>query len=220
MTGPYRESDTAAVDCPRCNRTMPPGAIAACSHNCGVWVNAETARESFVDAELAPSRLTTWFRERVACPHCSTRMTLRGYDMALFQGCDEHGFWVDDETVGQTGLARPWVAPQIQRARDAAKAMRAEEERVAAEEKARREAAERERLAKENSADAIRARREKEIADNRAAEQKAWRRAPFMKLLRELTANDDLIPLADYMAQLQETVDWLKLRVESLERGR
>src|SRR4051812_26701811 len=107
---------------------MPPGAIAACTRSCGVWVNAETAQDVLVASELAKSRLTSWFRERVPCPHCSALMSLRGNDMALFQGCDDHGFWIDEETVSQTGLARPASAARVAIARDAAKQMRAEEE--------------------------------------------------------------------------------------------
>jgi hypothetical protein len=182
-----------------------------------VWVNAETARDAFVPAELAPSRLTSWFRERVPCPYCQALMTLRGHDMALFQGCDDHGFWIDDETVGQTGLARAAVTPQVQRAREAAKAMRIEQERREASERDARAAAERERLERENSAEAIAARRAADEAERRRQETLAWRRAPVIRLLRHLTDQHDLAPLADYLIQLEDTIEQLGQRVHVLE---
>ena len=197
---------------------MPPGAIAACTRGCGLWVDAETARDAFVPAELVKSRLTGWFRERVPCPHCNTQMTLRGHDMALFQGCDDHGFWVDEETVGQTGLARPALAEQVQHARDVAREMRLDEERREAAEREARAALERERIARENSAEAIAARKAADEAERRRQEALAWRRAPIVGLLRQIAEHHDPVPLADYLIQLEEQVAQLRQRITVLER--
>jgi hypothetical protein len=206
---------------------MPPGAIAACGWGCGVWVNHEAARDALLPAELVKSRLTTWFRERVPCPHCAAVMSLRGYDMALFQGCDEHGFWLDAETAGQTGLARPGVAPQVERAREAAKAFRVEQERREAEEREAREADDRARgeeweamskkmrAAAEGDAERRRVAAAEE-SERRRLEALAWRRTPYVKLVRELVENHDLIPLADYLMQLEERLQ----RLEGILRSR
>lgn len=193
---------------------MPPGAIAACTHNCGVWLNAETARELLEPSELVPSRLTTWFRERVPCPHCNKEMTLHGNDMALFQGCEEHGFWVDHETVSQTGLARPASAARVEAARATAREMRAEEERRKAEEAAARTRAERE--AYEQSAEARRAREDAEAEARRLEAQRNRLRMPYIKLIQRMREGD-ILPLADYMLQLEDTVEKLKQRVQELE---
>src|SRR3954462_8198131 len=98
MACPYRESAASSIDCPRCTRALPPGTLTGCVARCGIWVTSVIAADVFDAAELAPSRLTTWFRELTACPHCSVMVTLRGYDMSLFMGCEAHGYWVDDET--------------------------------------------------------------------------------------------------------------------------
>jgi hypothetical protein len=194
---------------------MPPGAIAACTHGCGVWVNAEASRDAFVPAEIAKSRLTTWFRERVSCPHCSAKMSLRGYDMSLFQGCDDHGFWIDDETVGQTGLARPAMAPLVQRAREAAKTLR--------EEVAKREADERAAQKAQAAEDArLRALDPEQVAKRqleehyRQAERRRVRLEPYIQLVRTIAFNPNL--LADYLLQLEEKVTSLQQRVDELER--
>lgn len=217
MTGPYRESDNAAIDCPRCNRAMPPGAIAACTRGCGVWVNAETARDALLPNERAPSRLTTWFRECVPCPHCSTQMTLCGYDMSLLQGCEEHGYWIDEETVSQTGLARPLVAPQVQRARDAAKALRLEQDRRDKEDRASRLAEERSR--RESSAEALAALAAQKERERREAADRVARLRPYVQLLAPMFARGDFLPLAEHLMTLHETVETLKRRIANLERG-
>jgi chemotaxis protein histidine kinase CheA len=197
---------------------MPPGAMAACSWSCGVWVNREAAQDAFAAAELAPSRVATWFRERVPCPHCSTRMTLRGHDMALFQGCEEHGYWVDEETVDQTGLARPWVAPQVQRARDAAKAMRAEREARDAAEREARDAAERlraadwEAMSAKMRAAADAAERERQRHERIRAE----RLRPFLMLVQATAFAPQ--QLADYLMQLEDKVTALQQQVAELQR--
>lgn len=191
---------------------MPAGAVAACTHQCGVWLNAETARE-MLSAELAKSRLTSWFRDRVPCPHCNALMTLRGSDMALFQGCDEHGFWIDDETVGQTGLARPANAARVKVARETAKAIRRDEELREAAERAAREEAARALLEAENSAEAIHARKEAEEIERRRQEALAWRRVPYVKMLREMAQTGNFAPVADLLADLQEAIEDLRRRV-------
>jgi hypothetical protein len=193
---------------------MPPGAIAACTHSCGVWLNAEAAREVLEPSELTASRLTTWFRERVPCPHCNKQMTLYGTDMALFQGCNEHGFWVDHETVSQTGLARPASAARLDAARAAAREMRLEEERRKAQEREARAQAERD--AYEQSAEARRAREEAEVETRRLEAQRNRLRMPYVKMLQRMREGD-ILPLADYMLQLEDTVEALKRRVQQLE---
>jgi hypothetical protein len=87
-----------------------------------VWVSAAFAAKALEPVERAVNRVTNWWRPLVACPHCNEAMTRRGHDMVPFQGCDEHGYWIDDENVGQTGLARRAFAPLLDAARKHARA--------------------------------------------------------------------------------------------------
>jgi hypothetical protein len=142
-------------------------------------------------------------------------MSLRGYDMSLFQGCDDHGFWIDDETVGQTGLARPAMAPLVQRAREAAKTLR--------EEVAKREADERAAQKAQAAEDArLRALDPEQVAKRqleehyRQAERRRVRLEPYIQLVRSIAFNPNL--LADYLLQLEEKVSSLQQRVDELER--
>jgi len=195
---------------------MPPGAIAACGWGCGVWVNLDSARDGFAATELAKSRLTKWFRTLAPCPHCSTMMTMRGYDMSLFQGCDEHGFWVDDETVGQTGLVRPAIAPQVQRARDRAKVLRVEQEAREAEERAAREAEERNRDA---GWEAMENKMRAAAAEQERRRQESLRIARLLPYLRTVKAiENDPEALATLLMRLEEKIDLLQARIVELER--
>ena len=131
MSAPYRDSGIAtSIGCPRCGKLTPPGEIAACGNGCGVWIPSAIADQALLPDERRPSRLTSWARERVGCPVCITQMTLRGHDMTLFQGCDEHGFWIDGPVVMQTGLGRPTFAARLEAARARTAALAAEEQRV------------------------------------------------------------------------------------------
>jgi endogenous inhibitor of DNA gyrase (YacG/DUF329 family) len=215
MSDPYRDSGIAAsIDCPRCNKRMPPGALAACSARCGVWVDASIAAEALMADERRPSRLTSWARERVGCPRCGTPMTLRGHDMTLFQGCDDHGFWIDAEIVGQTGLGRHELADRLAAARKQAAAMTAHEER--AKQAARDEAAERARERDEAMAAAREALEEKARASRREQAERAAAMGPFLKAARQIAHDPE--QLAEILVRLDRQVAALTARVADLER--
>jgi hypothetical protein len=198
---------------------MPPGELAACIEGCGAWVTAEAAQTLLLASELRPSRITSWFREPCSCPVCGTQMTLCGHDMSLFQGCDSHGFWIDESTIAQTNFAHPMHASRVAQMRAAAKALREEIER--------REAEERARLAEEPI---VRARREAEQQTaKRAAREAAEGAAREAELVRERVLREerrqryamlvqaavegDVLPLVDELVRLDETITALESRV-------
>ncbi len=197
MSSPYRESATSTIECPRCGKRTASGEIIACIEGCGIWVSSEAAQTAFEASELAPSRIVSWFRTRVGCPLCSKQMTLRGHDMSLFQGCDSHGFWVDDSTITQTGLGRSSMTARLRDARDAAQRIideRARPEREAREREAaarqreldlEREAAERERA---QVLERERAARERELAVAAEAKARELAAAAEKQLKREAEA--------------------------------
>ncbi len=215
MSDPYRES-SVSVACPRCGRTMPSGELAACAADCGMWLAASAASRALAADELAPSRLTSWARERVACPICGTQMTLRGHDMTLFQGCDGHGFWLDRETVMQTGLAHPRHAPWLADARARAKALAAELRR--AEEETRERAAKLEREESEAAARAWQEKIEREKAERREQAARAALREPYASALREMMRSGFPDAIADLLAGQERTITKLAERVNELER--
>lgn len=220
MTGPYRESAASSIQCPRCGVETGPGDIVACMDGCGVWVHAEAAETTLEASELKPSRVTSWFREKCACPQCGKQMTLRGHDMSLFQGCDAHGFWIDDSTVMQTGLGRVAVAPRVLQARAHAKQRKREAlERAAiaeAERKAQEQAA-RERgltLEMQRALDrekAERAAREAEEAKRRAA--RAARRDELADRVKKAVEGGNVEPLVDELMRIHDALETLAARM-------
>jgi len=220
MSGPYRESAGSSIQCPRCGVETASGDIVACVDGCGIWVHAETADVAFEASELKPSRITSWFRERCACPQCSKQMTLRGHDMSLFQGCDAHGFWVDDSTVTQTGLGRIAVAARVAHARAQAKLRKEAIERAAIEEREAVLAAE--RAARERgttlAAERARAREEAERAA-RAAEEarrealRLARRTELGTRIRAAVAENNVEPLIDELMRLHDAIEALAQRM-------
>jgi hypothetical protein len=202
MAGPYRETASSSIQCPRCSEQTPPGDLVACIDGCGIWVAAEIANDVLEPAELHPSRITSWFRKRCACPMCGTQMTLRGHDMSLFLGCDTHGMWIDDSTVTQTGLGRAAVAARLIDARKAAASKRAERDRLKAEEDARR-SAELRTLEEHIEADA-RARKEAIAAAARALQARQDAVRPYLELLR--MAVRDPLPLAEKLHELEQRI--------------
>jgi hypothetical protein len=214
MAGPYRASSSPPIACPRCTRPLPPGELAWCFDNCGIWVAASAAPAVFERTELAPSRLTSWRHARAACPHCSVQMALHGHDMALFLGCAEHGFWVEAETIKLTGLGRRAVAARLQQARavvDAAHAERTRAEREAREreERDRRDRAE-EAAARLREHQAREAAREEALRRERAEREAAC--APYLELIHAAIATGDALPLAEKLAELERAVAALVTR--------
>lgn len=219
MSDPYRES-ASGLSCPRCGRAMPPGELAACAADCGMWLAASAAARALATDEMAPSRLTSWSRERAACPMCGTTMTLRGHDMTLFQGCDGHGFWLDRETVTQTGLGHPKHAPWLADARSRAKVLAVEQRRS---EKEARETAtqrerEREREREANEAAARAAREEREKAQRREQAAIAAAREPYVDAIRDVIRGNDPNALADLLARQERQIATLTAQIARLER--
>lgn len=214
MSSPYRESAASSVQCPRCGTDTAGGDISACLDGCGVWVTPEAAGTAFEPSELHASRLTSWFRQRCACPSCGKTMTLRGHDMSLFQGCDAHGFWVDDSTITQTGLGRLAIAPRVTQARAAAKARREALARIAAEGRERMQAEEHEAATRRE--DAARA-----VAEAKEARERALREAKRHALttkVRAALASGEVGPLVDELIRLDDAITQLAHRVTNTER--
>lgn len=204
MAGPYRESTAASIQCPRCGQETPPGELVACIDGCGIWVTSEAATTLFEASELKRSRVTSWFRERCACPLCSKVMSLYGHDMSLFLGCDAHGFWVDDSTVTQTGLGRSSAASRVADARVRAKAIVDARKRAAAEARAAREAAASEASARDEAARLEALARRMEEARVRAARLEAVR--PYLDLIAAAVESRDFLPLAEKLRELEERI--------------
>lgn len=132
--------------------------------------------------------------------------------MVPFQGCDEHGFWIDDENVGQTGLARRTFAPVLDAARKRARSIgeerkrarivEEERERVAAEEARARKAALR-RQEEEAAATAHRAEAEQRAARVRACQ-------PYFDLVRGAMEGGDPLPLAERLMKLEDMIRALR----------
>lgn len=219
MAGPYRESATSSIQCPRCGVETAAGDIVACIDGCGIWVHAETAA-AFDASELRPSRITSWFRERCACPQCGKPMTLRGHDMSLFQGCDAHGFWVDDSTVTQTGLGRLAVASRIVHARAQAKTRKEGIERAAAEERERKLAEERDARERGTTLEVERARARaeaerlaREAEEARRVAIRLARRKELGDRIRSAIASGDVEPLVDELMRLNDALELLASRM-------
>lgn len=195
---------------------MPPGDLAACIDGCGAWVTVEAAQLLLQPSELRPSRITSWFRERCNCPMCGVSMTLRGHDMSLFQGCDSHGFWIDDSTITQTNLAHPQHAARVSQMRAAAKALRDELARIAAEERARREAEPHVRAqleAAEAEARAEAERRAREEAEERARAAREAHRKRVHDVVSHAVERGNLHPIVEHLMRLEDAINSLASRI-------
>jgi hypothetical protein len=177
-----------------------------------VWIPAALAETALEPIERAANRVTNWWRPLVACPHCNEAMTRRGHDMVPFQGCDEHGFWIDDENISQTGLARRAFAPLLETARKHARAIADQRKRERDEEQERARIAEQQWEARRT--DLAREEREAAVAAARAA--KAERRArenacqPYLELVQKALEGGDPLPLAERLMRLEQLVEALR----------
>lgn len=199
----YRDANVT-IHCPRCRQPLPDGDVACCSAGCGVWVPAAIAATALDPAERAYNRVIGWWRPLAACPFCTEAMTRRGQDMVPLLGCDEHGFWIDDENVGQTRIAR---TPLLDDARKAARrVMEAKQEEA---ERAREiERAERARMFTHENA--LRAEREAALraeAERRAARERAAQ--PYLDLVSQAVRDGDLLPLAEQLQKLEQAIQAL-----------
>jgi hypothetical protein len=180
-----------------------------------VWVSAAFAAKALEPVERAVNRVTNWWRPLVACPHCNEAMTRRGHDMVPFQGCDEHGYWIDDENVGQTGLARRAFAPLLDAARKHARAFADELKHAELAEQERERFAEREREARRTALE--QEERASAVATARAAKAKRDARElacqPYLDLVRTALDGGDALPLAERLMKLEQMVqDLHKIR--------
>lgn len=188
-----------------------------------MWVAAAAAPSVFERGELAKSRLTSWPRKRAPCPHCETEMTLHGFDMSRFLGCESHGFWVDDDAIKQTGLGRVAVAPRLKAAYAPVEAMkaaaaRAVQEAREREEQARREIAEqrawREREVAERRREEQRARKEREAKERAVIEQRAAACRPYLELVADAVTRNQLLPLAEKLQEMDRAIAALTAKLE------
>lgn len=220
MSSPYRESASASINCPRCSVETAGGELVACVDGCGLWVPSEAAQTAFESSELKPSRVASWFRTLCVCPLCGKQMTLRGHDMSLFQGCDAHGFWVDESTITQTGLGRLAMSARLGQARAQAKLAKEERTRALREEHARLESLEREARERGTTAAAEAARQReleaealREQAETRARAAREAKRQQLAISVRAAIAGGDVMPIVDELMRLHDGIVMLANRI-------
>lgn len=128
--------------------------------------------------------------------------------MVPLLGCDDHGFWIDDENVGQTRLVR---TPLLEQARKQARGLAEarQRQRAAELERARDiERAERARMfTQENALRAEREAAERAEAQRRAARERAAQ--PYLDLVGQAVRDGDLLPLAEQLQKLDQAVQAL-----------
>jgi len=104
---PYRGAEVVTLSCPRCRKhKLPPLDVATCPSCAGIWVSAFAASEVLTEQDRRANPVKKWWRVREPCPSCGEKMDLFGMEPGLLQGCAVHGFFIDADTVGSTGLAR------------------------------------------------------------------------------------------------------------------
>lgn len=212
MTNPYREGSTPAgeLECPRCGKPLPPLDIAACPDECGTWVSAQASTVTFDPDEVRENLVTRWWRVRAPCPICAEQMTLRGVLDVHFQGCDRHGFWVDADTISQTGLVRPDLRERIKRMHEDVEAQRAEIER-----RARAKANDqREREREEEQARLAAAQRHAV----RERQRSAAMRASIEENVARALASGKATSIVDEIVRLQEMIVDLAERLTDVEK--
>ena len=132
--------------------------------------------------------------------------------MVPFQGCEEHGFWIDEENISQTGLARRAFAPLLEAARKHARSLADERKRARIEAYEREQMAERERDARLAALE--REARESAVAATRAAkaERVARERAcqPYLDLVQQALDGGDPLPLAERLMKLEKMIEELR----------
>jgi hypothetical protein len=210
MVSPYRAGQPPkALQCPRCNKPLPPTEVAACVHGCGTWVSQFASTEVLTETDRKPDPVTRWWRVRAPCPMCGEKMALCGEEPGLFQGCEQHGYFIDADTIEHTGLGRGVDHAAIE-------AKRADSARVEAEREAIAEVAERQRKHKLEieAREAGLGARVDEIKRQETA--KDDRRAKTFRLL----AAGVNVTVANYILDLEDRIASLERRLEETERGR
>jgi hypothetical protein len=204
MVSPYRAGQPPKnLDCPRCAKPLPPTDVAACLHGCGTWISQFAATELLDETDMRLDPVTRWWRVRSPCPICREQMQLYGDDPGLLQGCAQHGFFIDADTIEHTGLAKGIDVAAIERKRADVERVQAERERLA-------EVAERRRqleLQKERAESELRKKLEAMNAEDRAKHAAAQRQAQVARLM----SAGATAALADYILELEE-------RIHTLER--
>jgi hypothetical protein len=226
MSNPYRSGmGPTEAACPRCERALPPLDIARCAKGCGTWVTAFAASEAFAAQEIVENRLTRWWKVRAPCPLCSERMTLRGGEPGLFQGCELHGYWVDEDAIAHTGLAQDDIERRLSAKR--ADPARIEQERQQREELEEQRA--RERDARQRSelrpdllpvaphSDQLLATRDAARAERPVTPQRDPELARVIALVDQAIASGSTRPLASELLRLQREVTALTRRLDMLE---
>jgi hypothetical protein len=188
-------------------------------------VTAFAASEAFAAHEIVENRLTRWWKVRAPCPLCSERMTLRGGEPGLFQGCELHGYWVDDDALAHTGLARDDLDRRLA-------AKRANPARIEHERKQREELEEqraREREARQRSerrpdllpvaphSDQLLATRQAVRAERPVAAQPDPELARLVAIVEQAVRSGAARPLASELLRLQREVTALLERLDRLE---
>lgn len=173
-------------------------------------MSAAAAAVVFTPEETVVNDLTRWWRVRAPCPLCSEQMTLRGFGDALFQGCDAHGFFVDQDTVGNTGLARPGLRDRLTKMREDADRHRAE---LARREEAERKADEERAAAVAKEKAAAKARRE-ELKRAQGHEQ----RAKLVTRINAALATGNGEHIADEILRLEQMINALANRLTDAEQ--
>ena len=206
MVAPYRAGEAPkALTCPRCNKALPPTDVAACAKGCGTWVSQFASTEVLTDADRKPDPVTRWWRVRAPCPVCAEKMLLCGHEPGLLQGCAQHGYFIDADTIQHTGLARGVDEAALDRKRNDPDRMDAERVAVAQAEEARTQR----KLEQEAQAAAMVA-RERELAVARKREQ-------LRSDIEHQLKFDHWRAIADLLVGLLDRVTALETRVTELE---
>ena len=225
---PYRGEAPRALACPRCEETLPPTDVAECAHGCGTWVSQFASTEVLTEQDRRPDLVTRWWRVRAPCPLCGEQMTLRGDDPGLLQGCDLHGYFIDADTIGRTGLARGVDQAALVRKRsDTARTETEEAELLAAHEEETRKKAAIER--REAELGIVRSRmppprpavtKRRKPSDTLDDAHGAAGDADPSDAADDVLDEEGAIDLVEYIGQLEQRIVQLEARVAELEKSR
>ncbi len=210
MSNPYREAASPnGLGCPRCSKPLPPADLAACIAECGTWISADAAAVMLEPEEIRENRLIRWERVRAPCPRCNTKMLLRGVEPGLFQGCSEHGYWIDADMVEHTGLARTGLKKRLDQMVETRDAFRREQ--------ARREADEAERARLREAEERA---REAERAGQEQQRKRAWigaKRSKIVERVNAAIASGDSGAIVDELLRLETLIEALADRLTDVE---
>jgi hypothetical protein len=194
------------LKCPRCKtEELPAADVARCPAKCGAWVSAFAANEVLTERDRRRDPVTRWWRMREPCPACTEKMVLFGDDPGLFQGCELHGYFIDEDAIPHTGLARGIDDAALERRRSDPAHLEAERQRLL---RGRQEQAERElAVERQRAADAMRS----------AALERAQAVDDRIARVQAMFATETRSAVASYIVSLEDRIEALELRLAARE---